>query len=190
MTDPLLATIHCPKPTLLSEILLCLCCDTPAHPKSTMCLQLNSGRLIFQWFTRFFYDNVDKNIQVKLCVCCMIFFSNLTSCQNQFLQNDSYDKGKSLVSGTIILGWIKKIFDCVCILWGLFRVIGSTSMVVRPNCLSAWAIRACGRLARLKRLLTVDVREEEEGVSENRTCESHMLYMRTLHASKQAFLYL
>ncbi|KRX37624.1 hypothetical protein T06_768 [Trichinella sp. T6] len=47
MTDPLLATIHCPKPTLLSEILLCLCCDTPAHPKSTMCFQLNSGRLIF-----------------------------------------------------------------------------------------------------------------------------------------------
>ncbi|KRX50170.1 hypothetical protein T05_14838 [Trichinella murrelli] len=52
MTDPLLATIHCPKPTLLSEILLCHCCDTPAHPKSTMCLQLNSGKLIFQWTTR------------------------------------------------------------------------------------------------------------------------------------------
>ncbi|KRX25920.1 hypothetical protein T07_1182 [Trichinella nelsoni] len=100
MTDPLLATIHCPKPTLLGEILLCLCCNTPAHLKSTMCLQLNSGKLIFQW-----YDNVDKNIQVKLCVCCMIFFSNLTSCQNQFLQNDSYDKGKSLVSGTPVHPW-------------------------------------------------------------------------------------
>ncbi|KRY90822.1 hypothetical protein T4D_902 [Trichinella pseudospiralis] len=47
-------------------------------------------------------------------------------------------------------------------------------------------------------VITVDVREEEVG--ENRTCESHMLCMHThthahthiytMHASKQAFLYL